>query len=488
MCPFSQNSILKNDGSPYTEWNNNFETKFIDGIFDRTVALTPPSVVPLPSQINSLNDCVIVEISDPNYGTEFWESLKNGTSFMQLNFLADKKFRSIWKRKNKNINGEHGTLNIIKDNDGWVVQNGNLVIPSRSKWEPQVDNITFDNNKIAISNKNWSKFSITTTGVPIKVGEDINANKTTAFARCFAVIPITSGGKTKWRYYIAGYEDGIDGDGKFEDTRTGVQFKNKGLRFSSGARIYELSDYMNLRIDDHNPGFISIDAWKRYENRNTITNYLKKLDEIAWYSKAQYPYIDRFTDPGQPGIKQRAPWDDLPYPQSYRRVKFRYNYELAKGTPNSKADKITYGRDGKISSFDGGRLTLKEARIEAGQEDNSISLPPYLFSYNGVNVAYNKFDNVDAWGMKTNNQVNRVFNEPQQGNNWNLTEILLPSCGSLSIDYERDLLESPLATIHKIKQRNKCFNSMMQFYPEESPGEFYIEKKLMYFCCPIESE
>jgi len=296
------------------------------------------------------------------------------------------------------------------------------------------------------------------------------------YTRCFYVEPVIDKGNQKWRYYIAGYQDG-DG-GNFKNIRTAVQFKHKPLRWSDKWKTYELFSYENIKIDESNPGYLGGHIWERYINKNEVCQYLKKLDEIAFYSKVEYPYIDRFTDPGEPGAKQEIPWDDLPYPQSYRRVNLRYNYELAKNTPNSKAGEIKY-ENGKVAGFNGGRLTLKEVRMEAGPESASVPLPPYLFSYNGVDTLFEKFDKVDAWGMRIDEETENFYKN-SRGINWNLSEVFLPSCGSFKIEYERDRLDSHLSTIHKMKQRN-CFYSAGIIY-EENPadiGEYYLQKNVI---------
>lgn len=452
---------------------NNFMTAFITTGCNRTSAIIPPSVVPLPSQINSLDDCICIEVDDPKYGKDWFDGLEEGTNIAQLNFSVKKVYSSICRRKQKVFNDiSKGELFILKDMNGWTV-NGRAVNKHSAVWEPQVEIIIEDYNRIDVGDFGWVLYSILNP-LSLLSGTSEQDNdyveSTVPYARCFHVEEIEEeGGKKKWKYYIAGYQDG-DGDNDFKGMRTGVQFKPpEETRKREKFRIYELFSFENLQIDQSNPGHFAGHVWERYINKNPLSHYLKKLDEIAFYSKSDYPYIDRFSDPGEPGAKQEFPWDDLPYPQSYRRIKFRYNYELAKGTPNSKSDTI----DSK--GFSGGRLTLKEVRTEAGPENASVSLPPYLFSYNGTDERYEGFDKVDAWGMRYQGDTIDL-NQSDRGVNWNLNKVLLPSCGSLEIEYERDRLESHLSTIHKMKQRNRCVNYVGTIYEENTtnPGEYYM--------------
>ncbi len=458
--------------------HNNFIRTYITEGCDRRSIIVPPSVVPLPEQINNLDDCICIEVDDPKYGKEWFDGLEEGTNIAQLNFSVKKIYSTICRRKQKAIDNERGELFILKDMKGWSV-NGRTVNKQPAVWEPQVKIIKFDLNRIDVGDFWWHVNAavnpMTSVVDPFQMAND-ELSLTVSYARCFYVEEIEEDdGKKKWRYYIAGYQDGSQGQGRFKNIRTGVQFKHKELRWRDKRKTYELFSLENLQIHQSNPGHFAGHVWERYINKNPLSHYLKKLDEIAFYSKSDYPYIDRFSDPGEPGAEQEFPWNDLPYPQSYRRINFRYNYELAKGTPNSKSDTIVYNIDRSIKSFSGGRLTLKEIRTEAGPESVSVSLPPYLFSYNGTDERYEGFDKVDAWGMRYQGDT-IDWNQSDRGVNWNLNKALLPSCGSLEIEYERDRLESHLSTIHKMKQRNRCVNYVGAIYEESitNPGEYYM--------------
>jgi hypothetical protein len=190
--------------------------------------------------------------------------------------------------------------------------------------------------------------------------------------------------------------------------------------------------------------------------------YAKKLDEIAWYSKAEYPYLTGEDDPQDPWIKGAPFWAEhpaFPFPKSYRRMKFRYNYELAKGTPNSRSD-------GMLNS--GGRLTLKEVYEQAGPEDNPVNMPSYLFDYQSKDTGYTGFQMVDPWGARdpggssgyhyasTHDDETKVGMEGVQ---WNLNRITLPSCGRIEVEYERDRARSSWLTLAEINREYECSSS-----------------------------
>ncbi len=194
------------------------------------------------------------------------------------------------------------------------------------------------------------------------------------------------------------------------------------------------------------------------------TFYTKKLDEIAFYSKAEYPYISPYYDPGKAGAKRDFLWaNTLEYPQSYKRVKFDYNYDLFKGTPNSID--LTTGKEGV-----GGRLTLNRVNFEGGKEDNVVSMPPYMFTY-GNKLKYSEIrthlktyrKDLDAWGYaykgldysQGNLALSKMNFEPPNNNTFGiynmLKKIQLPSCGSVEIEFERDHTFSEKATLALFK-------------------------------------
>jgi len=236
--------------------------------------------------------------------------------------------------------------------------------------------------------------------------------------------------------------------------------------------MYAVMDYKSINIVSAR---ITDEVWRRYEDRNPMVRYVKKLDEIAWYSKLRYPTLDGKWDPGVNVENLAYLQQNNGYPESYRRVKFRYSYELAQGTPNSKSGTVTYSA-GRIDGYEGGRLTLKEVREEGGPETAPVSLPPYLFTYQGQDIRY-EWDNDDEWGYT---KTGEHYMAPDYGVCWNLSEILLPACATIKVDLERDEIHSSLATLARMRRDFPCAHhtgdgSVYGFYPEPTPGAFYVQ-------------
>lgn len=205
---------------------------------------------------------------------------------------------------------------------------------------------------------------------------------------------------------------------------------------------------------------------KGFHDDHETTPIKKKLDEIAWYSKAEFPYWNYETDPEEEGTKEKfeqVTQLGYEYPYSYKRVKLNYTYELARATPNSLNPLDPYGEGG-------GRLTLKEVIFEGGRDDQSVEMPPYLFSYQGVKKHYTGYDkgneNMDGvgtplhdkWGYRLtqDEKENKMMHkDPHIGVNWNLSRIMLPSCGSINIEYQRDFINSVWGYLHKVRMDNE---------------------------------
>lgn len=118
-------------------------------------------------------------------------------------------------------------------------------------------------------------------------------------------------------------------------------------------------------------------------------------------------------------------------------IHFEYNYELCKGTPyNSSA----YEESGK--------LTLKKIWFTQGNTTQGV-LSPYEFNYSSHNPDYNR-DATDRWGtyrkVNCSDNLNDDFPYTKQDKTdadenasaWNLTEIKLPSGGTMEVNYEAD--------------------------------------------------
>jgi hypothetical protein len=347
--------------------------------------------------------------------------------------------------------GQESILTVIKDNQNWTINNGI---------------ITAKNDAVATNLEGLDPLD---GGYPnYRCRESCNGESYfTSKARC---IYAEKNGSTV-KLYIVGYNGMYAQQNR--TIRTALQFGQWHFRYNWG--LWEPVGYSKPRFVTGN---ITSNAWDRYVNRNTVCQYLKKLDAIAFYSKAKYPYLDGLNDPGEPDANTSFPWDGQPYPQSYRRVMFRYNYELARGTPNSL--------DAETKAMNGGRLTLKEVREVAGDENVSVSMPPTLFSYQthdattGNEYRYVDHAHTDAWGFRTVGTEPNVDNS-QDGVNWNLTRVQLPSCGNIAFSFERDKLSSIYGSLYKLKllSQNKCLMSSSELYPAEgTAGTFYVQSRV----------
>lgn len=171
-----------------------------------------------------------------------------------------------------------------------------------------------------------------------------------------------------------------------------------------------------------------------------IDQPLFRLDSISLYSRP-----DRITN------------TDNAIP--IKKVHLEYDYSLCEGIPNN---------DGNNSGGDnpGGKLTLKELSFSYGN-NTSGRLSPYVFEYDSENPDYN-IKGSDRWGTyKPNNgsllnadfpytpQDNRTTKADIYASSWNLKEIVLPSGGVISVDYEADdyayVQDKPATFMYKIK-------------------------------------
>lgn len=442
---------------------------------DRHRVCKLPSVVPLTSSIqansSTLDACYRITIDDVNYYNEFdFASIQPGSKLASITFTSDVNYKSC--NRSHDRTNQKATMTIIKDAQGWIVDATTRKFTS--KQDQVGDNIT------SIEATNFRDPFLSTlyrsnpllAGFPDERCEDYCENQSyqTAFARCvYAEKTIDSNNKPIVVLYVLGYNGSYPQKGRA--VRTGLKFGQWHFQWKWGW--WDVWSYSKPRFSS---GRIATSIWDRYRNRNEIIPFMKKLDEIAWYSKAQYPHLNGISDPGEPQAKSFFPWDGLTYPQSYRRVKFRYNYELAKGTPNS----INMDDNQRT----GGRLTLKEVREEAGPEDASVALPPYLFEYQtkdslGVDYQYTGFSNADAWGYRTPVTGPEPTN-PTAGVNWNLKKVLLPSCASIEFSYERDYINSIHGSLYKLSllSNNKCPDGASIYPDEGSPGQFYLKKRV----------
>lgn len=99
-------------------------------------------------------------------------------------------------------------------------------------------------------------------------------------------------------------------------------------------------------------------------------------------------------------------------------VTFDYDYSLCPNTPNTTPDNTTKGK-----------LTLKSVSFDYFDKESQTikhSIPPYLFSYDGVNTSYNK-GLQDNWGFSKSQDIA-----------YDLSSILYPTGSELSIQSEKD--------------------------------------------------
>lgn len=109
---------------------------------------------------------------------------------------------------------------------------------------------------------------------------------------------------------------------------------------------------------------------------------------------------------------------------------FEYDYSLCKGVPNQK-------------NIGQGKLTLKKVYFKYSNSEKGVE-NPYIFRYSGTNFPYNA-TKMDRWGYYKGN-ANYFEHYVSQDNDssdyyanaWLLTEIVLPSGGTIKIEYESD--------------------------------------------------
>lgn len=185
---------------------------------------------------------------------------------------------------------------------------------------------------------------------------------------------------------------------------------------------------------------------------STRTQLAKRLDRIDLYMK------------NTPGITNSGGvWITQGNAASIRSVEFGYGYQLCPGTP---------------SSTNGGKAALRQVKF-VGKEGASY-MPSYQFTY-GFNPSYNEHD-WDAWGSYKDPGVggsDRGLYKHQTPQDkiradraaaWHLSNVLTPTGGNISIEYESDDFFSvgdfvdvdqfkTFSTITKVSGSNVSFTS-----------------------------
>lgn len=176
-----------------------------------------------------------------------------------------------------------------------------------------------------------------------------------------------------------------------------------------------------------------------------------KLDRIELFTKNEYYLPNGNLNPSAVALK---------------RVHFEYNYDLCPNVPNNTGAAVNYYGDGDVNTK-AGKLTLKKVYFTY-EKSLRGEISPYVFNYdenNDVsNPGYNSRD-MDRWGsFKPNDEnydapvgtnhypyVNLPYTEQDEeymdpynssdkplAGQWSLKEILLPTGGTMKINYESD--------------------------------------------------
>lgn len=162
------------------------------------------------------------------------------------------------------------------------------------------------------------------------------------------------------------------------------------------------------------------------ENNSQFSNQkMRQLDKITLYNRADYEASSTLA-------------------QAIKTVNFEYAESintLCKGIYNNGVD---------VSGKTEGKLTLSKVYYTVGNERTKMSLSPYEFTYSTLNPDYNPEDK-DRWGAYQTNQQNKygsnvmypyantsVADADANASAWNLTQIKLPTGGTIDVTYEAD--------------------------------------------------
>jgi hypothetical protein len=149
-------------------------------------------------------------------------------------------------------------------------------------------------------------------------------------------------------------------------------------------------------------------------------------------------------------ISQSASYRSFIDSKSLKRVKFQFDQSLCPNTTNSFA---SFTAPPPLENLDaytgkGGKLTLKRLQFFGA---NSVKLfPDYKFDYSSnPSYARNKWD---GWGFYSSYGSSRTITHTASpidadGYAWSLTDILLPTGGTIKIEYERDVYSSISGTV-----------------------------------------
>lgn len=207
--------------------------------------------------------------------------------------------------------------------------------------------------------------------------------------------------------------------------------------------IFDLSKRKDARgVKDHNGG------------EPIAGQHMYKIDQIRLYAKPEYEKykkdLEDDDESNDPTIQQLTP---------VKTAHFVYDYSQCQGVENNFESTLD---DNELDYFDDkgekknkGKLTLKKVYFTyRGSKMGKYT--PYTFEYNGTNPDYN-LKSYDVWGNYKPNkgsciptdttltapefpfvdQTNKALQD-QYTAAWSLTDIGLPSGGTLSLSYESD--------------------------------------------------
>ncbi|MBL4657730.1 MAG: hypothetical protein JKX73_06995, partial [Flavobacteriales bacterium] len=126
-------------------------------------------------------------------------------------------------------------------------------------------------------------------------------------------------------------------------------------------------------------------------------------------------------------------------------VYFEYDYSLCPNMSNNSGAVESIG--GVNLNAGKGKLSLKGISVKRGSSNRNL-LSPYKFQYSSVNPPYNRLA-VDRWGNYKPPSISpdnieypyvsqNITQQDLNASAWNLTEIKLPSGGTIEVKYESD--------------------------------------------------
>lgn len=240
------------------------------------------------------------------------------------------------------------------------------------------------------------------------------------------------------------------------DFRWRVPFKENFANFSQGDKSNEIDDkgsfiygskeiwYMQSIVGKNHVAIFEIseraDAFGVSDEDGGIGSSSKqyKLDRITLFAKHDW---------------LKNGWDAY----AIKTVHFEYDYSLCPNVENNSGAVVSNPYNGSVNdNLNKGKLTLKKIWFTHGTSHKG-RLTPYVFQYNGYNPNYCAAGH-DRWGnYAPNNKSGSGLNNSQIpttgefpfttqvkdsadkfAGSWSMTDIILPSGGKITINYESD--------------------------------------------------